>query len=138
MLGEGTLVEQFKLSPIGQVIQADIEKRKYNYNSILDAYVNDYVFMTHPCYNTAEHMIVGLYISRHMKKLDLRELNMVHVNLVYNQMKTMFENMSAVFSLKGNDSNLFSLVKKEVQQDRDEGKESQVSYIRILFSKKEV
>lgn len=50
-----TLIEQFNMSPIGKVIS----ETKIDYNLILDPYVNDFVHMSHPCFNNTEHKVMS-------------------------------------------------------------------------------
>ena len=61
---EEGLVEQFKMSVIGQVIQhvAVTSNHPGVYDDMLSAYLNDFVYMTYPCANTKEHGVC-IYIN---------------------------------------------------------------------------
>ena len=54
------LVEQFKTSPIGKVIH----DRSFNrlHAKMLDPYLIDFIYMTHPCADKIEHQVMKMTV----------------------------------------------------------------------------
>ena len=55
------LVQQFKRSPIGMVIHDQIFNRLHT--KMLDPYLIDFIYMTHPCADKIEHQVMMITVS---------------------------------------------------------------------------
>ena len=55
MVADVGLYEQFKMTPIGKLLTDN----RYNRlrAQMIDAYLTDFVYMSHPCVNTTEHKV---------------------------------------------------------------------------------
>ena len=55
MVADVGLYEQFKMTPIGTILTDN----RYNRlrEQMIDTYLTDFVYMSHPCVNTTEHKV---------------------------------------------------------------------------------
>ena len=56
------LEEQFKMTPIGTLVCAAMEDSR-SAACLIDAYLVDYVYMSHPCHNKSEHQVYFTLIT---------------------------------------------------------------------------
>ena len=67
------LVEQFKTSPIGKVIHDHSFNRLHA--KMLDPYLIDFIYMTHPCADKIEHQVMMIIVSIHVVESCIKTAN---------------------------------------------------------------
>ncbi|XP_067935230.1 E3 ubiquitin-protein ligase rnf213-alpha-like [Watersipora subatra] len=102
---------EFKSSFLGKIIIKFGEGKVSE--EMRDAYLEDFVYMAHPCSSTTEHWIV-VHDIRSQLANSAASLEAVH--RVYENQRVKFDNLSEIVALSGQDYDL-SPVKKKLEDD---------------------
>ncbi|XP_067936897.1 E3 ubiquitin-protein ligase rnf213-alpha-like [Watersipora subatra] len=117
------LMSQFEQSPIGSIINSVDESL---YERLLGAYIEDFIYMSHPCRDANEHWVIVDCLMKSMRKdfEGVNKLTFVHVHREFDELKTEFGRMTAVLDCAVSEQYVTAAVKQNQLQEQPDKAEA--------------
>ncbi|KAF6041607.1 hypothetical protein EB796_000120 [Bugula neritina] len=113
------VLNEFKMTDIGRILS----DAKFKLSVLLDAYIKDFVYMTHPCTDKDEHWIVGNSIMLWIESnISVENATFVHINLAYEELRPVFERLADLVSLADDSAKLTGYVKGQMEETPEAAK----------------